>query len=76
MVQRGKVRCSLVQYVADVLSDVGWLQLVGSLKSYVSVKNIGLFCRALLQKRPVILRSLLVVATPYVMPFVVCCSVS
>jgi len=45
---------------------MGWLRLVGSLKLYVSLKNIGLFCRALLQKRPIILRSLLIVATPYV----------
>ena len=27
--------------------------------------NIGLFCKALLQKRPIILRSLLIVTTPY-----------
>jgi len=44
---------------------MGWLRLVGSLKLYVSLKNIGLFCRALLQKRPIILRSLLTIATPY-----------
>jgi len=42
-----------------------WLRLVGSLKLHVSLKIIGLFCRALLQKRPIILRSLLIVATPY-----------
>jgi len=41
------------------------LRLVGSLKLYVSVENIGLFCRALLQRRPVFLRSLLIVANPY-----------
>ena len=41
----------------------GWLQLVGSLKLYLSLENVGLFCRALLQKRPIILRSLLIVAT-------------
>ena len=46
-------------------TGMGWLRLVGSLKLYVSLKNIGLFCRALLQKRPIILRSLLIVATPY-----------
>ena len=44
---------------------MGWLRSVGSLKLYVSLENIGLFCRALLQKRPIILRSLLIVATPY-----------
>jgi len=45
---------------------MGWLPLVGSLKLYVSLENIGLFYRALLQKRPIILRSLLAKATPYV----------
>jgi len=44
---------------------IGWLRLVGSLKLYVSLENIGLFCRALLQKRLIILRSLLSGATPY-----------
>jgi len=46
---------------------MGWLRLVGSLKLYVSLGNIGLFCRALLQKRPILLRSLLMVATPYLL---------
>ena len=45
---------------------MGCLRLLGSLRLQVSLENIGLFCRALLQKRPIILRSLLVVATPYV----------
>ena len=44
---------------------MGWLWLVGSLKSQVSFAEYSLFYRALLQKRPVILRSLLIVATPY-----------
>jgi len=44
---------------------MGWLRLVGSWKLYLSLENIGLFCRALLQKRPRTLRSLLIVATPY-----------
>jgi len=44
---------------------MGWLRLVGSLKLWVSFAEYGMFYRALLQKRPVILRSLLVVATPY-----------
>ena len=42
-----------------------WLRLVGSLKLYVSFAEYRLFYRALLQKRPIILRSLLIVATPY-----------
>ena len=45
---------------------MGWLRLVGCLKIYVSLQNIGLFCRALLQKRPIFLRSQIIVATPYV----------
>ena len=44
---------------------MGWLRLVGSLKLQVSFENTGLFHRALLQKRPIILRSLLIVATPH-----------
>jgi len=44
---------------------MGWLRLVGSLKSQVSFAEHSLFHRALLQKRPIIGRSLLIVATPY-----------
>ena len=39
--------------------------LVGSLKLQVSFAEYSLFSRALWQKRPIILRSLLIVATPY-----------
>ena len=35
------------------------------LKIYVSLQNIGLFCRSLLQKRRIFLSILLIVATPY-----------
>jgi len=42
-----------------------WLRLVGSLKLQVSFAEYRLFYRALLQERPIILRSLLMVATPY-----------
>ena len=45
---------------------MGWLRLVRSLKSYVSFAEYRLSYMALLQKRPIILRSLLHVATPYV----------
>jgi len=50
-----------------------WLRLVGSLKWYVSSAEYHLFYRALLQKRHTILRSLLIVATPYTIltPYVV-----
>ena len=47
--------------------DMGWLRLVGCLKIYVSLQNIGLFCRALLQKRPIFLSILVIVATPYML---------
>jgi len=43
---------------------MGWLRLVGSLKLQVSLADYSLFNRALLQKRPIIIRSLLIVATP------------
>ena len=38
---------------------MGWLRLIGSLKLQVSFAEYRLFSRAFLQKRPVILRSLL-----------------
>ena len=44
---------------------MGWLRLVGSIKLQVSFAEYSLFYRALLQKRPINLRSLPVVATPY-----------
>jgi len=44
---------------------MGRLRLVGSLKSYVSFAIYSLLYRALLQKTPIILRSLLIVAHPY-----------
>jgi len=44
---------------------MGWLRWVGFLKIQVSLQNTGLFCRALLQKRPIFLSILLIVATPY-----------
>jgi len=44
---------------------MGLLRLVGSLKLWVIFVEYRLFYRALLQKRPTILRSLLTEATPY-----------
>jgi len=55
--------CSLIRHL-----PMGWLRFVGSLKLQVSFAEYCLFYRALLQKRPIILRSLLIVATPY-LPF-------
>ena len=45
--------------------DMGVLRWVGSLKLYVFFAEYSLFHRALLQKRPIILRSLLIEATRY-----------
>jgi len=44
---------------------MGWLQVVGSLKLYVSFAKEPYKRDYILQKRPIILRSLLIVATPY-----------
>ena len=56
-----------VQLYHLTLSNIimGWLRWVGSIKLQVSFAEYLLFYRALLQKRPIILRSLLIVATPY-----------
>jgi len=51
-------------FMAHIYECVIWLQLVGSLKLQVSFADYSLSYRALLQKRPVSLRSLLIVATP------------
>ena len=48
--------------LAPLPPHMGWLRLVGSLKSQASFSEYHLFYGALLQKRPVILRSLLIVA--------------
>ena len=45
---------------------MGWLRLVGPIKLQVSFAEYHLFYRAFLQKRPIILRSLLHVATPHI----------
>jgi len=59
---RGRLPGRKRRYVSR---DMGWLRLVGCLKIQVSLQNTGLFCRALLQKRPIILSILLIAATPY-----------
>jgi len=58
-----------------LLRHMGWLRLVGSLKSQVCCAECSLFCRALLQKRPIILRSLLIVATIYTCASCILCLV-
>ena len=49
-----------------VESHMGWLQLVGSLKLQVSFAKEPYQRDYILQKRPIFLRSLLIVATPYI----------
>ena len=49
-------------YTLYIHTHVGWLQLVGSSKLYVSFAEYHLFYRALLQQRSTILRSLLIAA--------------
>jgi len=58
-------RDMIIRLVCIRYTPMGWLRLVGCLKIYVSLQNIGLFCRSLLQKRPIFLSILLIVATPY-----------
>jgi len=55
---------SLFLSVLSVGRSVGWLRSVGSSKIYVSFAEYRLFYRALLQKRLIILRSLLIVNHP------------
>jgi len=47
------------------LGTMGWLRFVGSLKLKVSFAKEPYRRDDILQKRPIILRSLLIVATPY-----------
>jgi len=49
----------------EIVPAIGWLRLIGSLKLGFSFAEYHLFSRALLQKRPIIIKSLLIVATPY-----------
>ena len=56
----GDSKCSVHKLRADAME---WLRLVGSLKLYVSFAECRLFYRSLLQKRPIIVRNLLIVAT-------------
>ena len=61
--QHAATDCKRMQHTT-LLLGMGWLRLVGSLKLQVSFAEYCLFYRALLQKRPIFLRSLLIVATP------------
>ena len=59
--------------LAHVSTNMGWLPVVGFLKQSSSFAEYHLFHWAHLQKRPAILRSLLIVATPQVI-FIACVS--
>ena len=63
ILQKRRVVHNILQH--SIRGSMGWLRLVGSFKLQVSFAEYSLFYRALLQKRLIILRSLLVVATPY-----------
>jgi len=52
--------------VSTWLIHMGWLRLVGSIQLQVSFAKEPYKRDDILQKRPIILRSLLIVATPYV----------
>ena len=58
----------MIQGQLHLIRAMWWLRLVGSLKLYVSFAEYAFFYRALLQKRPIILRSLVIIATPYLTP--------
>jgi len=64
VVHRHILKRESVEIWRSVEDGMGWLRLVGSLKLYVSFAEYRLFYRALLQKRRIILRSLLIVVTP------------
>ena len=51
---------------------MGWLRLVGSFKIKVSFAEYHLFYRVLLQKRPIISKRQLIVATPYAFRHAAC----
>jgi len=72
MVQSCTSAAYISVHICIVYLRMGWLRLVGSLKVHVSFPEYRLLCRALLQKRPIILRSLLIVATSYASVICIC----
>ena len=52
-------------WIVHTCVNMGWLRWVSFLKLQASFAEYPLFYRALLKKRPIILRGLLIVATPY-----------
>ena len=60
------VLCNNLHYKCVSVCPMGWLRVAGSLKLYVCFAEYRFFYRSLLQLRPIILRSLLFAATPYI----------
>ena len=58
-------RCLSINFGASIITYMGWLRLVGSLKLYVFFAKETYKRNDILQKRPMILRSLLIVANPH-----------
>ena len=52
LVLEADLGCTLV-----LEADMGWLRSVGAIQLYVSFEEYRLFCRAVLQRGPIILRS-------------------
>jgi len=64
----GLVQIALVtahKWISSNCCIIEWLHVVGSLKLYVSFTKEPYKRHVILQKRPIILRSLLIVVTPY-----------
>jgi len=55
----------MIHAAAEAIGTIVWLRLVGSLKLQVSFTKEPYKRDDILQKRPIILWSLLIVATPY-----------
>ena len=62
---RADARNSIEGEVKSAFAAMGWLWLVGSIKLYVSFAKEPYKRNYVLQKRPIILSILLIVATPY-----------
>jgi len=62
-------RCTCIyiylKYIPGRYIDMGWLRLAGPLKRQVSFAKEPYKTDDILQKRPIIIRSLLIIATPY-----------
>jgi len=62
--------CVCAQLQQELEIHMGWLWLVGSIKLQVSFAKEPYERDDILQKRPIILSILLIVATPYILVYV------